>query len=43
MCKLQKGAVEIHEAIAYTAPGMVAHQSANKGGEQMQIPRFAEA
>lgn len=32
--------VNIHEAIAYTAPGIVAHQSALKGGETMKIPNF---
>jgi predicted dehydrogenase len=33
-------AVNIYEAIAYTAPGIVAHQSALKGGEHMKIPSF---
>jgi hypothetical protein len=32
--------VNIYEAIAYTAPGIVAHQSALKGGENMKIPSF---
>ena len=32
--------VNIHEALAYTAPGIVAHQSALKGGECMKVPRF---
>ena len=32
--------VNIYEAIAYTAPGIVAHQSAIKGGEHMKIPNF---
>lgn len=32
--------VNIYEAIAYTAPGIVAHQSALKGGESMTIPSF---
>lgn len=31
-------AVNIDEAIAYTAPGIVAHQSALKGGERLKIP-----
>jgi hypothetical protein len=26
--------------VAYTAPGIVAHQSALKGGEQMKVPQF---
>jgi predicted dehydrogenase len=34
--------VNIYEAIAYTAPGIVAHQSALKGGENMKIPGFDE-
>jgi len=32
--------INIYEAIAYTAPGIVAHQSALKGGECMSIPSF---
>jgi len=32
--------VDVYEAIAYTAPGIVAHQSALKGGEQLSIPDF---
>lgn len=32
--------VNIYEAIAYTAPGIVAHQSALKGGEYMKVPGF---
>ncbi|WP_114752157.1 Gfo/Idh/MocA family protein [Pleomorphovibrio marinus] len=32
--------VDIHEALAYTVPGIVAHQSALKGGESMKIPTF---
>jgi predicted dehydrogenase len=32
--------VNIYEAIAYTAPGIVGHQSALKGGECMAIPSF---
>jgi hypothetical protein len=39
----RKPAVDVHEAIAYTAPGIVAHQSALKGGEQMKIPSFDAA
>lgn len=31
-------AVDIREAIAYTLPGLVAHQSALRGGEPMRIP-----
>ncbi len=36
----RKPAVDVYEAVAYTAPGIVAHQSALKGGEQMQIEDF---
>jgi predicted dehydrogenase len=32
--------INIYEAIAYTVPGIVAHQSALKGGECMSIPDF---
>lgn len=32
--------VNIHEALAYTAPGIVAHQSALKDGECMKVPGF---
>lgn len=32
--------VNIYEAIAYTAPGIVAHQSSLKDGELMKIPTF---
>ncbi|MFC5412746.1 Gfo/Idh/MocA family protein [Larkinella bovis] len=32
--------VNIHEALAYTAPGIVAHQSALKDGEYLKIPSF---
>jgi predicted dehydrogenase len=36
----RKPAVDVYEAVAYTAPGIVAHQSALKGGEQMKVPQF---
>jgi len=32
--------VDIFQALAYTAPGIVAHQSALKGGKQLKIPQF---
>ncbi|MBX3238546.1 MAG: Gfo/Idh/MocA family oxidoreductase [Chitinophagaceae bacterium] len=32
--------INVYEAIAYTAPGIVAHQSALKDGEYMAIPNF---
>jgi hypothetical protein len=33
-------AINIYEALAYTAPGIIAHQSALKNGEYMDIPDF---
>jgi predicted dehydrogenase len=36
----RKPAVGIYEAVACTAPGIVAHQSALKGGELLKIPQF---
>jgi predicted dehydrogenase len=32
--------VDVYEALAYTVPGIIAHQSALKGGEAMKIPQF---
>jgi predicted dehydrogenase len=32
--------VDVYEALAMTVPGIVAHQSALKDGEQMAVPRF---
>jgi predicted dehydrogenase len=32
--------VDVYEAVAYTAPGIVAHQSALTGGSQLRIPAF---
>jgi hypothetical protein len=32
--------VDVYEAVAYTAPGIVTHQSSLKGGEQLKIPDF---
>jgi predicted dehydrogenase len=40
---LQKGrkpAIDVIEAVNYTAPGIVAHESALKGGESLAIPSF---
>ncbi len=39
----RRPAVDVYEAVAYTAPGIVAHQSALRGGEQMKIPDFGRA
>ena len=33
-------AIDVYEAVAYTAPGIVAHQSALKDGERLLIPDF---
>ncbi len=33
-------AVDVYESVAMTAPGIVAHQSALKGGEQLKVPGF---
>jgi predicted dehydrogenase len=40
LVKNRKPAIDVHEALAYTAPGIVAHQSALKGGERLKIPSF---
>jgi tRNA G37 N-methylase TrmD len=32
--------VDIYEALAYTVPGIVAHESALRGGELLKIPQF---
>jgi predicted dehydrogenase len=39
----RRPAIDVHESLAMTAPGIVAHQSALKGGEQLDIPRFDPA
>jgi hypothetical protein len=36
----RKPAVDIHEALAYTVPGIIAHESALKGGVLLNIPQF---
>ncbi len=33
-------AVDVYESIAMTAPGIVAHESAKRNGEQMDVPSF---
>jgi predicted dehydrogenase len=40
LVKGRQPAVNVYEALAYTAPGIVAHRSALKGGVQMKIPSF---
>ncbi len=36
----RKPTVNIYEALAYTVPGIIAHESALRGGEQLTIPQF---
>jgi predicted dehydrogenase len=36
----RKPTVNVYEAVAYTAPGIVAHDSSMKGGERLKIPSF---
>jgi predicted dehydrogenase len=36
----RRPAIDVYEAVAYTAPGIIAHQSALQGGKQMKIPQF---
>ena len=36
-------AVDVYEAIAMTAPGIVAMESSRKGGEQLRVPTFDKA
>jgi len=39
----RRPAVDVYTAVACTAPGIVAHQSALKGGELLKIPDFGQA
>ena len=43
LVKGRQPTVNVHEAVAYTAPGIVAHQSALKDGMQMKVPSFDPA
>lgn len=36
----RRPAIDIHAALHYTAPGIVAHQSALRDGEQLKVPVF---
>jgi hypothetical protein len=36
-------AISVYEAVAMTAPGIVAHESALRGGEQLKVPNFDPA
>ena len=33
-------AINIDESVAYTVPGIIAHQSSLQGGKQLAIPQF---
>lgn len=39
----RKPAIDVYEAVAYTAPGIVAHQSALRDGELLKVPQFDPA
>jgi hypothetical protein len=39
----RRPAVDVYEAVAFTLPGIIAHQSALKGGESMKIPDLGSA
>jgi hypothetical protein len=39
----RRPAIDVYEALAYTAPGIVAHESALRGGELLKIPSFDPA
>lgn len=36
----RRPAIDVYEALAYTVPGIVAHRSALRGGEQLRVPGF---
>jgi len=38
----RKPSIDIYEALAYTVPGIIAHESALRGGELLKIPQFNE-
>ncbi len=40
--KERKPAIDVYEALAYTVPGIIAHESSLKDGESMKIPQFDE-
>ena len=35
-------AIDIYESLAYTVPGVIAHESALKGGASLKVPQFDE-
>ncbi|RPI46269.1 MAG: gfo/Idh/MocA family oxidoreductase [Bacteroidetes bacterium] len=36
----RKPCIDVHEALAYTVPGIIAHESALRGGELLKIPQY---
>ena len=42
-CPMRAPAISLYDALAYTVPGIVAHQSSFKDGEQLPIPSFDPA
>ena len=40
LVKDRQPAIDLYEALAYTVPGIVAHQSALQGGQRLPVPRF---
>jgi len=40
LCEDREPAIDLYEALAMTVPGIIAHQSALKGGEQLKVPSF---
>jgi predicted dehydrogenase len=40
MVENRQPAINVYEAVAFTAPGIVAHESALRGGELLKIPSF---
>jgi predicted dehydrogenase len=43
LVKRRRPAIDIYEALAETLPGIIAHQSALKGGELMKVPQYEQA
>lgn len=41
LVKRRRPAIDIYEALAETVPGIIAHESALKGGELMKVPQYA--
>lgn len=43
LLKKRPPAIDVYEALVQTVPGIIAHQSALKGGELMKVPQFQPA